>query len=104
MSAARAKRVPVGLCLTLEHARKIVDVLEQKVAGVAQLEPRARLTLAQQLETIRGRLGAALNRELLTGVDLGGSVDRLELRSVYPVQDGLEVIVVFGGALRLVAR
>jgi uncharacterized protein DUF4403 len=71
---------------------------------VAQLESRARLPLGAQIDTLRAQLGAALNRELAPGVDLAGSVDRLDLRGVYPIQDGLEAVVVFGGALRLNAR
>jgi hypothetical protein len=44
------------------------------------------------------------DRELLAGVDLSGTLDQLEIRGVYPVRDGLEFQVVFGGALRLVGR
>ena len=68
------------------------------------LESRARLPLGAQIDTLRAQLGAALNRELVPGVDLAGSVDRLDLRGVYPIQGGLEAVVVFGGALRLNAR
>ena len=40
----------------------------------------------------------------MPGVDLLGTLDRLEIQSVYPVQDGLELRAAFGGSLRLVAR
>jgi hypothetical protein len=71
---------------------------------VTQLESRARLPLGARIDALRAQLGAALNRELVPGLDLAGSVDRLDLRGVYPVQGGLEAVVVFDGALRLSAR
>ena len=71
---------------------------------LAVLEPRAHLPLGERVEALRTRLGAALNRELEGGVRLSGTVDELELRGVYPVQDGLEFQVVFGGKLELLAR
>jgi hypothetical protein len=70
---------------------------------VTQLS-RARLPLGPRVETLRAQLGAALNRELAPGVELAGSIDRLDLRGVYPVQGGLEAVVVFGGALHLNVR
>jgi hypothetical protein len=71
---------------------------------LAVLEPRARLPLGERVEALRTRLEATLSRELLEGVLLSGTVDELEIRGVYPVQDGLEFQVVFGGALGLVGR
>jgi hypothetical protein len=71
---------------------------------VSALESRARLPLGVRVEALRSRLGAALNRELAPGVELTGTVDRLQLRDVYPVEGGLEVVAVFDGALRLVGR
>jgi hypothetical protein len=71
---------------------------------VAMLEPRARLRYGAQIEALRAQLGAALNRELLAGVDLRGTVDRLNILGVYPVPDGLELRAAFGGSLRLIAR
>ncbi len=71
---------------------------------VSALESRARLPLGVRVEALRGRLGAALNRELAPGVELTGTVDRLQLRGVYPVEGGLEVVAVFDGALRLVGQ
>jgi hypothetical protein len=71
---------------------------------VSALESRARLSLGDRLDALRTRLGAALNRELADGFHLSGTVDALEIRSVYPVQDGLEFRVLFGGALGLVGR
>jgi hypothetical protein len=71
---------------------------------VSALESRARLPLGVRVEALRSRLGAALNRELAPGVELTGTVDRLQLRGVYPVEGGLEVVAVFDGALRLVGR
>jgi hypothetical protein len=71
---------------------------------VAMLEPRVRLHYGDQLEALRAQLGAALNRELLPGVDLSGTVDRLDIQGVYPVPDGLELRAAFGGSLQLIAR
>jgi hypothetical protein len=71
---------------------------------VSALESRARLSLGDRLDALRTRLGAALNRELADGFHLSGTVDALEVRSVYPIQDGLEFRVLFGGTLGLVGR
>ena len=71
---------------------------------VADLETRSRLPLRGQIDALRGRLEAALNRELVPGVHLTGTLERLELRGVYPVQGGLEAVAIFGGALQLVGR
>jgi hypothetical protein len=71
---------------------------------VSMLEPRAHLRFGEQIETLRAQLGAALNRELFAGVDLSGTVDRLDISGVYPVPDGLELQTTFSGSLRLVAR
>ncbi len=71
---------------------------------VTMLESRARLGFGDRLETLRTQLTTALNRELVAGVDLSGAVDRLEIRGVYLVPDGLVVRSDFGGSLRLVAR
>jgi len=71
---------------------------------LAVLEPRARLPLDDRVEALRTRLGAALNRQLVEGVDMRGTLDELAIRSVYPVQEGVEFHVVFGGTLGLVGR
>jgi uncharacterized protein DUF4403 len=71
---------------------------------VASLEPRARFRYADQLDGLRAQLGTALNRELVTGVELSGTVDRLDVQGVYPVPDGLELRTALGGSLRLIAR
>jgi hypothetical protein len=71
---------------------------------VSALEPRARLPLGDRLDALRAQLGAALNRELAGGFHLSGHVDALEIRSVYPVQEGLEFRVLFAGALGLIGR
>ena len=71
---------------------------------VSALESRARLPLGDRLDALRTRLTAALNRELAAGFHLSGAVDALEVRSVYPIQDGLEFRVLFGGTLGLVGR
>ncbi|MGH7357442.1 MAG: DUF4403 family protein [Candidatus Rokuibacteriota bacterium] len=71
---------------------------------LAVLEPRARLPLGDRVEALRTRLGAALNRQLVEGVDMRGTLDELAIRGVYPVQEGLEFHVVFGGTLGLVGR
>jgi hypothetical protein len=95
-----------GLQFSLESDSALVRATGRLLhrALVAQLESRARLPLGQRIEALRAQLGAALNRELVPGLDLAGTVDRLDLRGVYTVQDGLEAVVVFGGALRLSAR
>jgi hypothetical protein len=95
-----------GLAFTLESDSALVRatgrLLHRRL--LAELERRARLPLDAHLEALRTRLSNALNRELLAGVDLSTTVDRLELRGVYPVQDGLEFVAVFGGALRVIGR
>jgi hypothetical protein len=102
---SRALRLD-GLAFTLESDSALVRttgrVLHRRL--LAELERRARLPLDAHLEALRTRLSTALNRELLAGVDLSTTVDRLELRGVYPVQDGLELVAVFGGVLRVIGR
>jgi hypothetical protein len=71
---------------------------------VSALEPRARLPLGDRLDALRAQLETALNRELAGGFHLSGHVDALEIRSVYPVQEGLEFRVLFTGALGLIGR
>jgi hypothetical protein len=95
-----------GLAFTLESDSALLRAtgrfLHRRL--ITMLESRARLRFGDQLETLRAQLTAALNRELLAGVDLSGAVDRLEIRGVYLVPDGLVVRSDFGGSLRLVAR
>ena len=95
-----------GLAFTVDSDSALVRMsgrfLHRRL--VAMLEPRARFEYGERLEAFRARLGSALNRELVPGVDLLGTLDRLEIQSVYPVQDGLELRATFGGSLRLVAR
>ena len=95
-----------GLALTLESDSALVRatgrVLHRRLH--AELERRARLRLGDHLERLRTRLVTALNRELAAGVDLEATIDRPELRGVYPVQDGLELVAVFGGTLRVIGR
>lgn len=104
-SAAQTLRLD-GLAFTLESDSALVRatgrVLHRRL--LTELERRARLPLDELLEGLRRRLATALNRELVAGVDLGATVDRLELRGVYPVQDGLEFVTVFGGTLRVIGR
>ena len=94
------------LQFTLESDNALIGVtgrlLHRRLLAV--LEPRARLPLGDRVEALRARLGAALNRELLEGIDVRGTLDELEIRGVYPVQDGLELQIVFGGALGLVGH
>jgi hypothetical protein len=94
------------LAFTLESDNALIGatgrLLHRRLLAV--LEPRARLPLGDRVEALRTRLGAALSRELLEGVDLRGTVDELEIQGIYPVQDGLEFQVVFGGALGLIGR
>jgi hypothetical protein len=95
-----------GLAFTLESDSALIRAtgrfLHRRL--VAMLEPRARLRFGDQVETLRTQLGSALNRELFAGVDLSGTVDRLDIRGVYPVHDGLELQTTFGGSLRLIAH
>jgi hypothetical protein len=95
-----------GLVFSLESDSALVRTTGRLLHRtlVTQLESRARLPLGARIDALRAQLGAALNRELVPGVDLAGRVDRLELRGVYPVHGGLEAVVVFDGALRLSAR
>ena len=95
-----------GLAFTVDSDSALVRmtgrILHRRL--VATLESRARFRYGERLEAFRGRLGSALNRELVPGVDLLGTLDRLEIQSVYPVRDGLELRAAFAGSLRLVAR
>jgi hypothetical protein len=102
---ARTLRV-ADLQFTLESDSALVRTTGRLLHRqlVSALEPRARLPLGDRLDQLRTRLTAALNRELAGRFHLNGTVDTLEVRSVYPVQDGLEFRVLFGGTLGLVGR
>jgi hypothetical protein len=95
-----------GLAFTVDSDSALVRMsgrfLHRRLVTI--LESRARFQYGERLEAFRARLGSALNRELVPGVDLLGTLDRLEIQGVYPVQDGLELRAAFGGSLRLVAR
>jgi hypothetical protein len=94
------------LQFTLESDSALVSatgrLLHRRLVSV--LESRGRLPLGDRLDALRTRLGAALNRELASGIHMSGTLDQLEIRSVYPVGDGLEFRVLFGGTLGLVGR
>jgi hypothetical protein len=94
------------LQFTLESDSALVSatgrLLHRQLVSV--LESRARLALGDRLDALRARLGAALNRELAGGIHMSGALDQLEIRNVYPVQDGLEFRVLFSGTLGLVGR
>jgi hypothetical protein len=95
-----------GLGFTLDSDSALVRLTGRFLHRqlVAALEPRARLRFGDRLDALRAQLQTALNRELVSGVDLSGSVDRLDILGVYPVLDGLELRTTFGGSLQLVAH
>ena len=98
-----------------EGARAALERFWRRVSDAARLSPLrrgpldlllGRWTLDNSPVFIAMDLASRLFSpyDLGLGVELAGSVDRLELRGVYPVQGGLEAVVVFDVALRLRAR
>ncbi|MFY4727847.1 DUF4403 family protein [Nitrospira sp. BLG_2] len=71
---------------------------------LARIEPETRIDLSDRLDGLRQRLSSVLTREVDAGLWLEGTVNRLEVRGIYPVPSGVEVQIVADGYLKLTLR
>jgi hypothetical protein len=71
---------------------------------LARIEPETRIDLSDRIEELRLRLSSLLTREVDSGLWLEGTVNRLEVRGIYPVSNGVEVQIVADGYLNLSPR
>ena len=71
---------------------------------LARIEPETRIDLSDRIEELRVRLSSLLTREVDSGLWFEGTVNRLEVRGIYPVSNGVEVQIVADGYLNLSLR
>jgi hypothetical protein len=71
---------------------------------LARIEPETRIDLSERIDGLRQRLSSLLTKEVDDGLWLEGTVNRLEVRGIYPVASGVEVQIVADGYLNLTFR
>ncbi len=71
---------------------------------LARIEPETRIDLSERIDELRRRLPSLLAREVDSGLWLEGTVNRLEVRGIYPVPSGVEAQIVADGYLNLSLR